>query len=420
MHSDPIGAREMTVSPGAVRRARLRIQPRHSFRQFGVSAEFGGLRQSRASARFPEFDMPVHRFCSPAWLVLAATLASRTQAGPVSQDAEAFAKGVAAVNDAHARQPGTTTEADIGRKLPVAARSALKRVLDAKPSPETAEALASCGEAALDLDLVADFQALRNRLEVIAPERAAALGTAVSRPRFIVRGIGGLDENYLHAFAGVFDAVLAAYDDVFGFKEWSKVPGKKLRVRVHLEPEIKKPPHFAPQFPWHSEIDFPVIDATEFRSPTPNGHFLFYGLCHELGHVIAMWGDQNTMEDHHAWAHYTGVVIAEHLAKTAGDKPFMKSLGDVRWRSLSLERNLPENKVGPSVDSKPGVMALLIRLHDEAGPKAIGNALNLMDERKRTRRINHVRYYSFADFKKALGAVISDRKKSESVAELFK
>ena len=37
-----------------------------------------------------------------------------------------------------------------------------------------------------------------------------------------------------------------AYDEVFGFAEYSKVPGKKLRVRVHLEERITRPPHFAP------------------------------------------------------------------------------------------------------------------------------------------------------------------------------
>lgn len=132
-----------------------------------------------------------------------------------------------------------------------------------------------------------------------------------------------------------------------------------------------------------------------------------------------MWGDLKTMEDRHAWDHYTGVVIAEHLAKTASEKPFMKNISDVRWRSLTLERNLPENKIAPSISSKPGVMALLIRIHDEADPKSIGDALNLMDERHRARRINHVRYYSFSDFKKALAAVIPDKEKAKTIGALI-
>ena len=76
------------------------------------------------------------------------------------------------------------------------------------------------------------------------------------------RGFGDLQEGYLSDFADLLDGILDAYDETFGFKEWSKVPGKKLRVRVHLVDQITRPPHFAPQFPYHSEIDMPVIDPS--------------------------------------------------------------------------------------------------------------------------------------------------------------
>jgi hypothetical protein len=144
------------------------------------------------------------------------------------------------------------------------------------------------------------------------------------------------------------------------------------------------------------------MSGDQFASPTSKGHFLFYGLCHELGHVIAMWGDLKTMEDHHAWAHYTGVVIVEHLAQQAKDKPALQNMKDARWRSLALERALPANRVPPSVKDQPAVMALLIALHDSVGPKAIGAALNRLDEQNKEKRVNQVRYYSFADFQKAL------------------
>jgi hypothetical protein len=48
--------------------------------------------------------------------------------------------------------------------------------------------------------------------------------------------------------------------------------------------QITQPPQFAPQFPYHSEIDPPVIHPDRFRSPTEKGQMMFYGLCHELGH----------------------------------------------------------------------------------------------------------------------------------------
>ncbi len=353
--------------------------------------------------------------CLVATLIwcLAATCA----AGP-AQDAATYASAVAKINDAHVRQPGRNKESDLAKQLPASAKSALKSALAAKPSPDLGPALLRCGEAALDLSLEDDFKAVREKLAAVSPAEASKLGSAVFRPRFIVRGIGDFKEGYLEAFADVCDGILAAYDEVFEFAEFSKVPGKKLRFRVHLEPEIKNPPHFAPQFPWHSEVDFPVADGAQFSSPTARGQFLFYGLCHELGHVVAMWGDLKNMEDKHAWAHYTGVVIVEHLAESSQDKPWMASLKDVRWRSLKIERDLPDNKTIPSTVSVGGVMSLLLALHDSAGPKAIGAALNQLDAQKRCRRINHVRYYSFADFRKALLAAAPEKK--SDIARIFR
>jgi hypothetical protein len=353
---------------------------------------------------------------APPFFALAIALAPAVVAAP-PQDAAVYAEAIAKINEAHVRQPGKNTEAQLAQQLPGTAKSALKRVLDANPAPDLAAALSRCGEAALDLDQLADFDAIRTRLAAVDPAIGAKLGRAVSRPRFIVRVIGEFKDGWLEGFADVCDAILSASEEVFGFKEFSKVPGKKLRVRVHLVPEITSPPHFGPEFPWHSEIDFPVADAQQFASPTSKGQFLFYGLCHELGHVIAMWGDQRTEEDHHSWAHYTGVTIVEHLAQSAKDKRFMEPLRDVRWRSLTIERGLPANKVPPSTKDAGSVMALLIALHDGVGPQTIGAALNRLEEQRKLRRINQVRYYSFADFRKALEELAPDKR--AEVAKAF-
>ena len=198
------------------------------------------------------------------------------------------------------------------------------------------------------------------------------------------------------------------------------MPGKKLRVRAHLEPEIKQPPHFAPEFPWHSEIDFPVVDPTAFRSPTARGQFLFYGLCHELGHVIAMWGDLQNWEDHHAWAHYTGVTIVEHLRDRMKDQPALAGIGDVRWRSLAVERANAALQVPPSTKNYESTMALFLALHDQIGPKAIGAAINRLDTDGKSRRINRVRYYTFAELRRALAGTLTDPKQRTAAETLLK
>lgn len=129
----------------------------------------------------------------------------------------------------------------------------------------TAADLLAVGGAALDLDRIDDFEAIHANLVQLAPAEAPVLGIALSRPRFLLRGV---EAPALEAIADTLDLVLDAYRDVFHFTNWSRVPGKKLRVRVHLVPKIERPPHFAPPFPWHSEIDSPVIAKEAFTSPT--------------------------------------------------------------------------------------------------------------------------------------------------------
>jgi hypothetical protein len=333
--------------------------------------------------------------------------------------ARKYADAVREINEAHARSPGDATEDQLAAKLPKAARQALEALLRAKEQDDLAAALATAAEAAADLDLEADFERLRARLEAVAPDQARRLGHLASRPRFAVRGQNGLSPKYVERFADVVEVVLAGYDEVFGFDEWSKVPGKKLRFRVHLEAEIERPPHFAPQFPFHSEVDFPVDDAETLKSPTPDGKFLFYGLAHELGHVVAMWGDREREEDHHAWAHYTGVTVVEHLARDPDRKDVLKGLGDARWRSLEKERESAKS-VEPSLASRESVLALLIALHDEVGPRALGDAIDRLDAEDDRLRINRVRYYTFGELKSALLETLEAPAAKRRVRELLK
>jgi len=356
----------------------------------------------------------------PVLLTCLTIAATAVHAASPAANAKTYASAIEKINRAHAQRPGDTTEEELAKKLPRNASGALDDLLKAEPTEISKEALFACGEAALDLARLDDFEKIRKRLGEVDKARAAELGDAVARGRFLVRGIGAFEDGYLDDFADLTDAVLDAYGEVFGFKEWSKVPGKKIRIRVHLEKQIKRPPHFAPQLPFHSEIDMPVINAKRFESPTARGQMMFYGLCHELGHLIAMWGDRNNQEDHHAWAHYTGVVIVEHMAKNPKYAKLLDKRRDVRWRALSLEKRKDENQVEPSTENRAAVMSLLIKLHDAVGAKVIGEAMNLMDEKDAGSRINHVRYYGFDDLEKALKVVVKDTKKRAEISKIFR
>ena len=329
--------------------------------------------------------------------------------------ARTYGQAIEKINRDHAAKP-KGSEADLAKRLPAKASKALAQLLELDDEPEVFAACVQAGEAALDLDRIEDFESIRARLAA-SPEHAAQLGVALSRPRFQLRGLGGLEGDYLENFAEVLQAVLEGYDEVFGFEEYSKVPGKKLRVRVHLEERITRPPHFAPQFPFHSEIDFPVADGEAFRSPTADGKFLFYGLCHELGHVIAMWGDRSREEDHHAWAHYTGVVVCERVLGE-GKAKALRGLGDDRWRSMDTLRAEVEG-AEPGLDSRQAVLVLLLRLHDDVGPAALGDAINHLDAKDRRLRVNRVRYYSFDELRSGLEATLKAKKARKRVADLW-
>lgn len=329
-----------------------------------------------------------------------------------------YAAAVDAVNRAHADKPVAKDERELAAKLPAAAAKCVDALVAAADGPAVRDALASACAAALDLDRLADFEKLRTRLLALDAARAREVGIALSRPRFVAIGTHGVEPAGLQALADVFDRVLDGYRDVFGVEAFGKVPGKKLRLRAHLEAKIDKPPHFAPQFPWHSEIDFPVVDATAFRSPTQDGKFLFYGLCHELGHVWAMWGDRQNEEDRHAFAHYTGVVLVEHLAKA--NDACLKDLRDVRWRSLEFERKrLAAAKVLPGPKDADTVFARFLALHDAVGARGIGDALVALDRAGKHTRVNRVRYYAMDDFQRALLDGKASKGKQKAIAAAF-
>ena len=344
-------------------------------------------------------------------LFLAAPAAARDARVEAGKIVEKTAAAIEQINQKHAASPGKHTEADLARqaKKPVAQA---RRALEKLPQGEVRwQALRDLALAAAGCDVADEIATIESDLARNAPEVAAELGRFVSRPRFQLHAVG-LGKETVERITLVFGGVLDVYERVFGFAELSKVPGKKLRLFVHREEE-PGPPHFAPQFPFHSEIDFPLGEDA-FSSPTVDGRFLFYGLCHELGHVVAMWGDRRTEEDHHAWAHYTGVVIVE----AAAEEDWAKGLRDVKWRSLEGQREELDGVPATRAD-RTGVLALLVSLHDLVGPQRMGAAINRMDRNDAGTRVNRVRYYGLDDLMEALLAGSKSRAERVQIQALM-
>jgi hypothetical protein len=96
----------------------------------------------------------------------------------------------------------------------------------------------------------------------------------------------------------------------------------------------------------------------------------------------------------------------------------VKALRDLQWRSLEIERKEAEGKE-PTLKDRAGVMALLVALHDAVGPKAIGDAINRLDREDKRLRINRVRYYGFAEFRRALLESVKGKDKRRAVERLL-
>jgi hypothetical protein len=356
-----------------------------------------------------------------ALVVLVACLALQGFAlsdSPKDQ-AQVYVSAVQALNEGHKKKPANENEAALASKIPRPALAALDALLKSDAKGNVA-ALVQVGEAALDLDRTEDFEKVRARLAALSREDAAKLGIVLSRPRFLMRGLDGMKPEGLTAVAAALDEVLDGYAANFGFAEWSKVPGKKLRIRVHLVPKIVGLPHFAPEFPFHSEVDFPVVQSDRFTSPTPEGQFMLYGLSHELGHVIAMWGDAGHQEDFHAWAHFTGVVVLTWLAEHRKDSAALKELKDIQWQSVEIERKrLSSARARPGRADRDSILELLLETQDSVGSKAIGDAINALDEKDERLRINAVRYYTFDALGKALREVPVAKKKARDLDALY-
>src|SRR5262245_17755426 len=107
---------------------------------------------------------------------LAVACAAPVLDGTAAKLADAYADAVEKLNAEHARKPGTETEAELAARLPKKALQALDELVRMAPDADVGAALARCGESALELDRLDDFDRVRARLSELEPERAQSLG----------------------------------------------------------------------------------------------------------------------------------------------------------------------------------------------------------------------------------------------------
>lgn len=146
---------------------------------------------------------------------------------------------------------------------------------------------------------------------------------------------------------------------------------------------------------------------------------MVYGFCHELGHMVAMWGEFGKVEDDkHAWAHYTGSLVVEHVYDKLGSEPWPTWTAFQRRASgrARLEKEL-EGKASDR-STYEGTLALFDAVGRTCGPEVYGKAFALLAEKRRFRLVNRVRYLWLDDLRDALLAIVEKEKRNE-LAALF-
>lgn len=337
---------------------------------------------------------------------------------PVDSQLAELAKAIESLHRQALRSKAEWTEEDLRQKIPSRYLKLDARYLALKDSEAKARALAELALLYAELAWVERIRPLSEALRKIDAKLADRLGHFEESKHFLAR-VAGADAKWAEAAVKLGEAAREGYLARFGFRDISKVPGKKIRIVIHLDPAIAQTRlYFHPTPLYHGEIRYEIPD--EKFLTVSGGRRVVYGICHELGHMLAMWGDyfKKIEDDHHAWAHYTGCHVVEEVYERLGNSPWPTWTAFQR-KASGLERLRKEVEgVKPGKGSREGVLAILDAVGEDLGTKIYGEAFAWLEKQKRFRRINNVPYLWLKDLEEALTRV-APREKAARVREIF-
>ena len=355
-----------------------------------------------------------------AWLSLSPLAAGELlefPKRPADRQLAAFAK---AVRDVHAKAMRTRKpwkEAELLERVPSKFLKLEARFAKIKDPTKRARALAELALLYADLAHVDGIGPIVDSLQELDSDLAARLGHFEASENFLVRVVGA-DRKWAGAALRLAEAARDGYLERFGFTAISKVPGKKIRILIHVDPmHSKSRLYFHPSPPYHGEMRYEVADENSLTRAGKQR--LVYGFCHELGHMVAMWGQFNRVEDDkHAWAHYTGCLVVEDVYEKLGNEPW--PTWTAFQRRASGEARLLKQIEGKTAGtgSYESILKLFHEIGTEFGTKAYGKAWEWLAAKKRFRRIHHVPYLWLRDLQEALLHVVP-RNEAAKVRELF-
>lgn len=323
---------------------------------------------------------------------------------PMDEEVQKFREAVENINRNHKHGGKGKQEEMLWKKIPSEFRGIEEKCAKIKDSAAAAKALYDVALIYAELAFIEKIEGIKTLLQERAPESAEKLGIFKSTENFLIQGVN-VEEQYLEAAAGLFECIYKGYRKVFGITEISKVPGKKIRVVLAVDPEEYKNHrlYFHPTPMWHCECRF------EMPSPkyltVAGGCRLISGFAHELGHMVAMWGKYREREDDfHAWGPYCGFMLGDYVYERLGRKAWPDYIPDFK-RTDGMEFYKTTMGETSGCGDAGAVRRLFYEIGEKFGPQIYGKAFSWMEKSGRTRTINNVRYYWLQDLKDALDSV---------------
>ncbi|MBN1420415.1 MAG: hypothetical protein JXP34_16680 [Planctomycetes bacterium] len=281
--------------------------------------------------------------------------------------------------------------------------------------PTGADAMA-VAEARARFDALEEKEDAAGMRKVVAdlsrkdPDAAKDLASVIATDHVLVR-YENVPDEYAKAVAALYEACDAALRTRFGFAEGlSPMPGKRLHVHL-LAGEGKE------LALWTSpgSARFPLVVNTMptwergFSPPGKGGPHIVYGLCHELGHVLAGWEN-----DRHQWAHYLGSLLLDEVVAALGEKTWpqpydYKAEGTARFLAQIADAE-------PDRATDMGVARILDETGKTFGLAIWGKAVAWVKANRQGKPFHATRLYTFDDLRDALIALRCDAAK---VKDLF-
>jgi len=336
---------------------------------------------------------------------------------PVDSRIAAFHKAVESLHARAARSRSAWREEDLRKKVSSKYLGLEKRYEKLRDPRKRARALAELALVYAELAWVERIEPLRAQIAELDADLAARLGSFAASKHFVVRVVG-VDPKWGKSALDLAEAARAGYLELFGFSHISKVPGKKVRILIHVDPSIEKSRLFFHPTPmYHSELRYEMPD--EKYLTLAGQRRIVYGFCHELGHMVAMWGKYREVEDDkHAWAHYTGCLVVEKVYDRLGNEPWPTWTSYQRRASgvTRLRKQIDGKTSG--VGSYDAILTLFHTIGAEFGTDVYGKCWVWRAKKKRFRRLNNVPYLWLNDLRDAL--LVSVAKKDRArVVKLF-